>query len=70
MIFSHGFSLRNNNRCGRSANRDYVFVLISEQAVSKMEYEDALAGGSNMPYTVQKRLHKVVEGNWSANNAR
>jgi hypothetical protein len=48
MIFSHGPSVPNNNPCGQSVNRDYVFVLISELAGSKMEYEDALPGGSNI----------------------
>jgi hypothetical protein len=59
MIFSHCPSVPNNNRCGRSVNRDYVFVLISEQAGSKMEYEDALPGGSNIAlHSVQKPVHE------------
>jgi len=37
----------NNSPSGPSANLDYEVVLISEQASSKMEYEDALPGDSN-----------------------
>jgi len=37
----------NNSPSGPSANLDYEVVLISEQASSRMEYEDALPGDSN-----------------------